>query len=61
MYFAAAILLVLSGLFYMADQHQLGSLSTEVCQYGNTFCDNPVYVLTGAILVAVWGLVVSVR
>jgi hypothetical protein len=60
-YFVAAILVVLSGLFYLAGQHQLGSLSTEVCQYGSTFCDNPVYVLAGAGLAAVWGMFVSVR
>jgi hypothetical protein len=57
----AAILAVLSGLFYLAGQHEIGSLSSEVCQYGGTFCDNPAYVLAGAGLAAVWGMFVSVR
>jgi hypothetical protein len=61
MYFAAAVLLVLSGLFYAAGQHQIGSLGVDMCRYGSTFCDNPVYVLTGAGLAAVWGKFVSIR
>jgi hypothetical protein len=61
MYFVAAVLTVLSGLLYAAGHHELGSYSTEVCLYGGTFCDNPVYVLTGAGLAAVWGAFVSIR
>ena len=60
-YFAAAMLVVLSGLFCLAGQHELGSLSAEMCQYGGAFCDNPVYVLAGAGLAAIWGMFVSVR
>ena len=61
MYFAAAVLLVLSGLFYAAGQHQIGSIGVDMCRYGSTFCDNPVYVLTGAGLAAAWGKFVSIR
>jgi hypothetical protein len=61
MYFVAAALAVLSGLFYAASHHEIGSLGVEMCRYGSTFCDNPVYVLTGAGLAAVWGTFVSIR
>jgi membrane protease YdiL (CAAX protease family) len=61
MYFAAAALAVLSGLFYAAGHHELGSIGTDMCRYGSTFCENPVYVLVGAGLAAVWGMFVSVR
>jgi len=62
MYFVAAVLAVLSGLFYAAAaQHEIGSLGVEMCRYGSTFCDNPVYVLAGAVLAALWGAFVSVR
>jgi hypothetical protein len=61
MYFVAAVLAVLAGLFYAAGNHELGSWSSDVCRYGSTFCDNPVYVLVGAILAAVWGRFVSIR
>ena len=61
MYFVAAVLAVLSGLFYSASHHEIGSLGVEMCRYGSTFCDHPIYVLTGAILAALWGAFVSVR
>ena len=61
MYVVAAVLAVLSGLFYAAGYHEIGSLGVEVCRYGSTFCDHPIYVLTGAILAALWGAFVSVR
>ena len=61
MYFVAAVLVVLSGLFYAAAQHEIGSLGVEMCRYGSTFCDNSVYVLAGAVLAALWGAFVSVR
>jgi hypothetical protein len=61
MYFAAGVLAVLSGLFYAAGQHQIGSLGSTMCQYGSVFCDNPIYVLVAAALAAVWGTFVSVR
>jgi len=61
MYFVAAVLAVLSGLFYAASHHELGSVGVEMCRYGGTFCDNPFYVLTGAGLAAVWGAFVSIR
>jgi hypothetical protein len=61
MYVVAAVLAVLSGLFYAASHHEIGSLGVEMCRYGSTFCDHPIYVLTGAILALLWGAFVSVR
>jgi hypothetical protein len=61
MYFVAGTLVVLSGLFYAADQHEIGTLGVEMCRYGSTFCDKPYYVLTGAILAGLWGAFVSIR
>jgi hypothetical protein len=61
MYFVAAVLAVLAGLFYAAGNHEIGGWGVEVCRYGSTFCDSPVYVLVGAMLAALWGGFVSVR
>jgi hypothetical protein len=61
MYFVAAALTVLAGLFYAAGHHEIGSIGVAMCRYGSTFCDNPFYVLVGAILAAIWGAFVSVR
>jgi hypothetical protein len=47
--------------FYAAGQHEIGSFSADVCRYGDTFCQNPFYVLTGAGLAAIWGRLVSIR
>ena len=61
MYLAAALLAVLSGVFYAAGNHEIGSFSSAVCRYGSTFCDNPHYVLVGAALAGIWGAFVSVK
>jgi hypothetical protein len=61
MYFVAAILVVLSGLFYAAGYHEIGSLGVQMCRYGGSFCDNPHYVLVAAGLAAAWGAFVSIR
>jgi hypothetical protein len=61
MYFVAAVLVVLAGMFYAAGHHEIGSWSADVCRYGSTFCESPIYVLAGAILAALWGGFVSVR
>ena len=61
MFYVAAVLVVLSGLFYAASHHEIGTLGVEMCRYGSTFCDNPFYVLVGAILAAIWGAFVSIR
>ena len=61
MYFVAAVLAILSGLFYAASNHEIGSVGVELCRYGSTFCSSPSYVLAGAILAALWGAFVSVR
>jgi hypothetical protein len=61
MFFVASILAVLAGLFYAAGRHEIGSLGVTMCQYGSTFCDNPLYVIVAAGLAALWGAFVSVR
>jgi hypothetical protein len=61
MYFIAAILAVLAGLFYAAGHHEIGSLGVQMCRYGGTFCENPIYLLVGAVLAAIWGAFVSVQ
>ena len=61
MYFVAAVLAVLSGLFYLAGSHEIGSFGPQVCSYGGPFCDNPQYVLVAAGLAAVWAKFVSIR
>jgi hypothetical protein len=61
MHFAAAVLAVLSGLFYAADRHEIGSFGVMMCQYGSPFCDNPLLVFASACLAALWGAFVSVR
>jgi hypothetical protein len=61
MYFVAAVLAVLAGLFYAAGNHEMGSFGTQMCQYGSTFCDNPLWVLAGAGLAGLWAGFVSVR
>jgi hypothetical protein len=61
MYFAAAVLTILSGLLYAAGRHELGSFSADVCRYGGTFCESPHYVLVGAVIAALWGAFVSMR
>lgn len=60
MYFVAAVLFILSGVFYAAGQHEIGGFSADVCRYGSTFCDSPAYVLAGAGLAAIWGKFVSI-
>jgi hypothetical protein len=61
MYFVAAVLTVLSGLFYAAGHNEIGSLGVQMCRYGSTFCDHPSYVFAGAVLAALWGGFVSIR
>jgi hypothetical protein len=61
MYFVAAVLVILAGLFYAAGHHEIGALGVQMCRYGSTFCEKPFYVLVAAGLAAVWGAVVSVK
>ncbi|MGJ4884753.1 MULTISPECIES: hypothetical protein [unclassified Bradyrhizobium] len=61
MYVVAVVLAGLSALFYVASQHQLGAVGADVCQYGSLFCDKPHYMMTGALLAALWGKFVSMR
>ncbi|MGY3357331.1 hypothetical protein ACVWZK_003994 [Bradyrhizobium sp. GM0.4] len=44
MYYVAAALLVLSGLFYSASHHEIGSFGVTMCTYGSAFCNNPLIV-----------------
>lgn len=61
MYFVATVLAILSGLFYAASHHEIGSFGVTMCQYGGAFCDNPLLVLVSAALAALWGGFVSIR
>jgi hypothetical protein len=61
MFYVAGVLAVLAGLFYSAGLHELGSTGAELCQYGSTFCDKPLYLLVAAGLAAAWAAFVSVR
>jgi hypothetical protein len=61
MYNIAAALGVLFGLLYVSGHHEIGAIGDDVCRYGGTLCDNPHYVLSAAILAAVWGKLVSIR
>jgi len=61
MYFVATVLAILSGLFYAASRHEIGSFGVTMCHYGSPFCDNPLIVLVAAGLAACWGAFVSVR
>jgi hypothetical protein len=61
MYFVAAVLAVLAGLFYAAVNNEIGNLGVQMCLYGSSFCDHPSYVLAGAILAAIWAAFVSIR
>jgi len=60
MKFVAAALAILAGLFYAAGNNEIGSFSTTMCQYGETFCDHPSYVFVGAVLAFLWGQFVSI-
>ncbi len=61
MFFVAGLLVILTGLFYSAGHHELGASGAQLCQYGDLFCDNPIWLLVGAGAAAVWGALVSVR
>ena len=61
MFYVAAVLTILSGLFYAASHHEIGSLGVAMCRHGGMFCDKPFLVLVAAGLAACWGTFVSVR
>jgi hypothetical protein len=61
MKYVAGTLLVLSGLFYAAGNHEIGPIGGQMCEYSGVFCDHPSYVLVAAALAAAWGTFVSVR
>jgi hypothetical protein len=51
----------MSGVFYVAGSHEMGSFGSQVCSYGGPFCNDPQYVLVAAGLAAVWAKFVSIR
>jgi hypothetical protein len=61
MLIVGGVLAVLSGLFYLAGNHEIGTLGVTMCHYGDVFCDKPYYVFVGAILAGLWGTFVSIR
>jgi len=61
MYYVAAALVMLSGLFYASGHHELGQFGSDVCRYGGAFCESPVVVFTGGALAAAWGMFVSIK
>jgi hypothetical protein len=61
MYYVAGALAIAAGVFYSAGLHELGNTGAELCQYGATLCDKPLYLLVAAGLAAAWGAFVSVR
>jgi hypothetical protein len=61
MYFVAVVLVILAGLFYAAGHQEIGALGAQMCRYGRTFCENPLYILVAAGLAAAWGTFVSVK
>ncbi|HEV2154756.1 hypothetical protein [Bradyrhizobium sp.] len=61
MYYVAAALLGMSGLFYSAGRHELGQFGADVCSYGSAFCDSPVVLFTASALAAAWGMFVSIK
>jgi hypothetical protein len=61
MHYVAGALAITAGLFSSAGLLQLGSSGAELCQYGTTLCDKPLYLLITAGLAAAWGAFVSVR
>jgi hypothetical protein len=61
MYFAAALLFILAGMFYAAGNHEMGNLGLNMCSYGGAFCENPIYVFVAALIAGLWGRLVSIR
>jgi len=61
MLYVAGLLTILSGLFYTASNHMIGSFGKTLCRYGDTFCDHPVYLLVAAGIAGLWGAFVSIR
>jgi hypothetical protein len=61
MFFVAAAWVIFAGLFYIAGQQELGSVGSQLCRFGDLFCDKPIYLLVAAALAVIWGAVVSVR
>ena len=60
MFFVAAVLAILSGLFYAAGRHEIGSLGVDV-PVRQSVLRQPLLVLVAAGLAACWGAYVSVR
>jgi hypothetical protein len=48
MYYVAGALAIAAGVFCAAGLHELGNTGAELCQYGATLCDKPLYLLVAA-------------
>ncbi len=60
MLFITGLLFVLSGLFYAAGRGELGSSLRPLCQYGETFCIHPEWLLYAGGILLVWTLFLKV-
>jgi hypothetical protein len=60
MFYVAGLFAVLFGLFYAAGNGELGSYGVAMCNYGDTFCTHPSYLLIGLGVSAAWGAFVSI-
>ncbi|MET0527045.1 MAG: hypothetical protein ABW003_01645 [Microvirga sp.] len=49
----STVLTVAAGLFYAASVNSAG-WAMQVCRYGDIFCMNPSWLITAAILSAIW-------
>jgi ABC-type sugar transport system permease subunit len=53
MFLISTVLTVAAGLFYAASINSAG-WAMQVCRYGDFFCMNPSWLITAAILSAIW-------
>jgi membrane protease YdiL (CAAX protease family) len=60
MFFITGLLFVLSGLFYAAGHGELGLSLRPLCQYGDTFCVHPEWLLYAGVICLVWTLFLNV-
>jgi hypothetical protein len=60
MFFVAFGLLAGSGLFYFASNRNAPSWTRPLCTYGDTFCQNPQWLLYAAAIALVWALFLRV-
>jgi hypothetical protein len=61
MFYMAALLAMMTGLFYAAGNGEMAGFGASLCQYGEPFCQHPTYALAASALAAIWGAFVSIR